>query len=98
MGMERADVAAMFSAYFNRETHTVEQIRFVELVIDELTRNGAMDPGRLYEKPFSDIAYEGPEEIFDDRTLDGLIDLTAEVRRRALPSDGPLPGAPVGAA
>src|SRR5674476_1626313 len=47
--------AAKASAAFLDQTRfSVEQIRFVQLIIDELTANGVMEPSRLYESPYID--------------------------------------------
>lgn len=100
VGMERGDVSALFAAYLNDHTHTVDQIRFIELVIDELTRNGAMEAGRLYEKPFTDLAHSGPELLFEERDVDRIIDISALVRDRAFPTagQGSAPTEPAGVA
>ncbi|MCR4525362.1 DEAD/DEAH box helicase family protein [Kocuria rhizophila] len=87
VGMERVEVSTLFAEYLNDSTHTVEQIRFIERVIDELTRNGAMEPGRLYEPPFTDIAWSGPEVLFEEEDVDRIIDLSTLVRRRAVPAE-----------
>lgn len=85
VGMERADVTHLFADYLNESTHTVDQIRFIELVIDELTHNGAMDPGRLYEPPFLDVSYAGPEVLFEDDELSHIIDISSRIRENAIP-------------
>lgn len=85
VGMEAAEVSSVFADYLNTSTHTLDQIRFVEMVIDELTHNGALDAERLYERPFTDVAYSGPEELFGENEVDGILDLSEFVRRRAIP-------------
>ena len=42
-----------------------------------------MDPGRLYESPFTDINPQGPEGVFTSEQVDDLIALLQEVRERA---------------
>lgn len=32
-----------------------------------------MDPGLLYEPPFIDVAPTGPEQVFDEASVDRLI-------------------------
>lgn len=61
----------------------MNQIRFVELVIDELTRNGSMNPGRLYESPFTDYSPAGPNQIFDGSDLRLIVDLVTTVKESA---------------
>ena len=43
---------------------TNQQIRFVEMVIDQLTARGVMDASALYEPPFSALHAGGPEDLF----------------------------------
>ena len=35
------------------------QIRFIHLIVDELTANGVMEAARLYESPYTDHAPTG---------------------------------------
>lgn len=88
VGMSRPDVAEMFGDYLRGGTHTATQIRYVNLIVDELTRNGQMQPERLYEQPFTTVASAGPDELFRDAEVSDLITRVDEVRRRAAPSGG----------
>ena len=38
-------------------------------ILDELTSRGVIDPARLYEPPFSDLAPSGPEGLFLEATV-----------------------------
>jgi type I restriction enzyme, R subunit len=42
-----------------------------------------MDPGLLYESPFTDINPQGPEGVFTSEQVDGLIALLQKIRERA---------------
>jgi type I restriction enzyme R subunit len=42
-----------------------------------------MDPGRLYESPFTDINPQGPEGVFTSEQVDDLVSLLQEMRERA---------------
>lgn len=52
-------------------------------MIDELTDNGVVEPRRFYESPFTDISPQGPEALFASRDVDRLLEVVADVRRRA---------------
>jgi hypothetical protein len=41
-----------------------QQMRFVELVIDELSASGFIEPNALYESPFNSLHADGPEGLF----------------------------------
>jgi type I restriction enzyme R subunit len=50
------------------------QIEFIDLVIEQLTEQSAMDPGLLYESPFTDLAPHGPEQVFAITTTRRLVE------------------------
>ena len=54
VGLDRAAAAEAFGAYLDHTKFSVEQVRFVSLIVDELTANGAMEPARLFESPYTD--------------------------------------------
>jgi type I restriction enzyme R subunit len=64
VGMDRSAAQAAFSQFLNDRSLTPQQIRFVELVIDQLTSRGVMDASALYEPPFSNLHVGGPDALF----------------------------------
>ena len=64
VGMDRSAAQAAFSQFLNDRSLTAQQIRFVEMVIDQLTSRGVMDASALYEPPFSNLHAGGPDELF----------------------------------
>jgi type I restriction enzyme R subunit len=64
VGMDRSAAQAAFSQFLNDRSLTAQQIRFVEMVIDQLTARGIMDASALYEPPFSNLHAGGPDELF----------------------------------
>lgn len=64
VGLDRAAAKAAFSVYLDRAGLGANQIRFIETIIDHLTQNGVMDPGLLYEPPFTDLHFEGLDGVF----------------------------------
>ena len=59
VGLDRKAANEAFSKYLDKTQYDTSQIRFIEMIIDHLTQRGIMDPGLLYEEPFTGIHYEG---------------------------------------
>lgn len=66
---------------------TVDQIRFIDLIVTELTRNGVVEPDRLYESPYTDHAPTGPDDVFPDADVDNIIAILNTVKSNAAPVD-----------
>ncbi len=83
VGMEREAVAQAFSEVIAGTQATPDQIEFIDLIVSELTTNGVMDAGRLYESPFLDISPQGPEGLFPVAKVDRMVQVLNEIRQRA---------------
>lgn len=66
VGLDRNAAKAAFATYLQAGTFSADQIRFVSVLIDNLTQKGIIDPSLLYESPFTDIHTEGLDGIFAD--------------------------------
>ena len=64
VGMDRATAQEAFSEFLSNRSLTTPQIRFIEMVIDQLTARGVMEPSALYEAPFNSMHASGPEALF----------------------------------
>ncbi len=82
VGMDRAAAQAAFSQFLNDRSLTPQQIRFVEMVIDQLTARGVMDAAALYEAPFTSLHSGGPEGVFAGReeVIEGVVGVLESVR------------------
>jgi type I restriction enzyme R subunit len=67
VGLDRAAAQAAFGEFLSDRSLNPSQIRFVEMVIGQLTARGVMDASALYEPPFSNIHAEGPNALFAGR-------------------------------
>ncbi len=67
VGMDRAAAQATFATFLQDRSLTPPQIRFVEMLIDQLTSRGVIEASALYEPPFSDIHAGGPDALFAGR-------------------------------
>ena len=50
-----------------------EPRQLINMVIEHLTDQGAMDPALLYEPPFTYLAPTGPEKLFDEEKVARLV-------------------------
>lgn len=86
MHNRRRDAATdAFSRYLSGSTYSAAQSHFVNLIVQHLTDNGVMEARRLYESPFTDNAPHGPDMIFSNEDVDGIMVILDEVRSRAAP-------------
>jgi type I restriction enzyme R subunit len=84
VGLDRNAAKELFADFLADGTHTTMQIRFINEIIDELTSRGVMDPARLYDPPFSDLAPMGPEGLFTEAEVDNICHLLDLIKSRAL--------------
>ena len=83
VGLDRAAATEAFGAYLDQTKFSVEQVRFVSLIVDELTANGAMEPARLFESPYTD---HGHVDVIFPQDVDVIVEILRDVHRHALPS------------
>lgn len=83
VGLDEEAAQLAFGRFLQGTTYTAPQIRFVQHVIKELTCTGVMNPGRLYEPPFSDMAVDGVEGLFENDDVDRIIGIVRAVNRNA---------------
>jgi len=74
VGLDRIAAQSAFSRFLNDRSLTGSQIRFVEMVIDQLTARGVMEASALYEPPFSNLHAGGPDALFagKDTVIEGI--------------------------
>ncbi|HLF89443.1 MAG TPA: type I restriction-modification enzyme R subunit C-terminal domain-containing protein, partial [Anaerolineales bacterium] len=63
-GLDRRAAKDAFAEYLNDKLYTADQIRFVNYLIDHYVQNGIVNPGILYETPYTDINERGIEGVF----------------------------------
>ncbi|MBW3565479.1 MAG: DEAD/DEAH box helicase family protein [Acidobacteria bacterium] len=76
VGMDRSAAQAAFADLLSDRSLTPPQIRFVEMIIEQLTARGVMEPGALYEAPFTSLHAGGPDELFagKEEVIRGMFD------------------------
>lgn len=74
VGLDYQAVKEAFSNYLVNTTYNERQIRFIEMIIEQLTKQGKLEASRLYEPPFNQIHYEGIEGLFSDNDIDKIFE------------------------
>ena len=88
--MDRAAAQEAFSEFLSNRSLTTPQIRFIEMVIDQLTARGVMEPSALYEAPFSSVHAGGPEALFAGKSsvIEGIFEKLKSLRPEPLADAG----------
>lgn len=83
VGLDRNAAKEAFAQFLDANRYSAQQIRFVEMIIDRLAHGGVIDPGQLYEPPFTALHYEGVDGAFGDADAEAIFQVVAEINRRA---------------
>jgi type I restriction enzyme, R subunit len=83
VGLERDAAKQAFAEFISGRPLTANQIEFIDLIINYLTENGAMELGRLYESPFTDLSPLGVEGLFKAAEITDLFTVLNHIRDRA---------------
>lgn len=86
VGLDREAAIEAFGAFLDGTKFNSVQIRFINLIVEELTANGVMEPARLYESPFTDHAPHGPGVFFPDADVDTIVGILRAVTSNAMPA------------
>lgn len=84
VGLERAAVQAAFGEFLSAGTATAAPMEFINMVVEHLTDQGTLNPERLYEPPFTDIAPTDPDRLFDEAKVAQLFTRIQAINRSAV--------------
>lgn len=83
VGVNRETAQGLFAEFLDGSCFSARQIRFVQQIIEHLTRNGVMDPALLYEAPYTDADPSGVDGLFGDEHANQIIGLIQHVNQNA---------------
>lgn len=83
-GLDRAAAVEAFAQFLDESTHTVEQIRFVDMIVSELTVNGIMEPSRIFESPYTDD-FQPVDTLFAETEVESIVTSLRVIRANADP-------------
>ena len=81
VGLDRAAAKGVFARFLDDKRYSKNQISFVNLIIDELSKKGIVEAKRIYEQPFSGLAALGPERIFVEADVAHLFHLIDQLNQ-----------------
>ena len=84
VGLDREAATLAFNGFVAGSTLSANQLEFVNLVVTHLTERGVMEPGLLYEPPFTSYAPQGPDALFTSAQVDVLFEVLEQVRASAM--------------
>ncbi|OYO16422.1 type I restriction enzyme R subunit [Propionibacteriaceae bacterium ES.041] len=80
IGLDRTAAQEAFAEFLQTGDYTVDQVRFVTMIINELTANGVMEPRRLFESPYTDDG-----EVFTENQLISIAEKLRHLNATATP-------------
>ena len=81
VGLDRTAAQAALSGFLADRSLTPPQIRFIEMVIDQLSARGVIEASALYEPPFTNLHSEGPDALFGSKVevIEGIFQVLRQV-------------------
>lgn len=79
VGLDQLEAKNAFSKMVNFANLNLQQIQFMDLIIDYFEVNGVMDVNQLFNPPFSDVYSGGVIKLFDIELTKKLADTINEI-------------------
>jgi type I restriction enzyme R subunit len=83
VGLDREAAKSAFATFLSGKTLGANQIEFLNLIIDHLTENGAMNPALLYTSPYTDFSPRGVDGVFGSSEAAEIVSILRAVRDSA---------------
>lgn len=83
LGLEQGAAKEAFSKLLGKTTLNANQIHFIEQIIDYFSQNGILEPGMLFEEPFTNIHSEGVTGLFPDEDTVEIINIIKRINENA---------------
>ncbi|MGW1148504.1 type I restriction endonuclease subunit R, partial [Streptomyces sp. NPDC002454] len=87
-GLEHEAARNAFEDFQRGRIFSSAQLRYVDLLVDYVARNGMADVAVLYDPPFSALAPRGPEDLFDEADIDSMASVIKSIRATAVAAEG----------
>jgi type I restriction enzyme R subunit len=87
-GLDREAARDAFQDFPRGRTFSGAQLRYLDLLVDFVARNGMADVAVLYGPPFNALAPRGPEDLFDEAAIDSMASVIKSIRATAVAGEG----------
>lgn len=79
VGLDRHAAIQAFGDFLDGSKFNANQIRFVQMIVDDLTKNGVMDLGLLYQTPYTNHSPLGLDGVFSDSDANRIVGIIRRV-------------------
>jgi type I restriction enzyme R subunit len=83
VGLDREAAKKAFGVFLHGKSLTVNQIKFIDFMINHLTQNGVMDAKLLYDSPYSDLSPAGLDGVFADAEANQIVGILKGIEENA---------------
>jgi type I restriction enzyme R subunit len=83
VGLDREEAKQAFNEFLNGQIYSPNQIEFVNMIIDYLTKNGVMDASLLYQPPYTDYNSNGLSGVFADDEASKIVEILSSIKQNA---------------
>lgn len=83
VGLDVQAAKLAFAEVLNNQTLNVQQIRFIDTIINFLSVKGVIEPSMLFESPFTDINSNGVAGLFEAQMASKIISLIEGINHNA---------------
>lgn len=83
IGLDRKEAKQAFNDFLDQNRYNANQIEFVNLIIDNLTQNGVMEVGALFDSPYKDFDSNGLLGVFPTEAIN-IQKTLIEIRENAI--------------
>ncbi|MEJ7577669.1 MAG: DEAD/DEAH box helicase family protein [Pyrinomonadaceae bacterium] len=82
-GLDRQEAKRAFNDFLDGQRYNSNQIEFVNMIIDYLTKNGIMEAGLLYQPPYTNYNSNGLSGIFSDSEATKIVEILETIKQNA---------------
>lgn len=82
VGLDRKEAKQAFNEFLDKQKYNADQIEFVNLIIDYLTKNGAMEASQLFESPYKNFHSMGILGVFPQEATQ-ILGILEEIKQNA---------------